>query len=124
MDNNPPTGLRHVMIAFRYSMQGLKAAWQNEVAFRQEIWLTLILVPLALLLGGNAIERSLLIGTLFLVITIELLNSAIEAVVDRIGPEKHNLAGRAKDLGSAAVLIALLLVIIVWSLILFERFYS
>ena len=116
------SGWRHVIAASRYSLQGLRAAWHNEVAFRQEIGLCLILVPLGFWLGRSAVEHALLIGTLLIVLIAELLNSALEAVVDRFGPERHELAGRAKDLGSAAVFVALVLVVLVWGLILFERF--
>ena len=102
-------------------MAGFKAALKHEAAFRQEVALFVILAPLGFWLGRNGIERSLLIGSLVLVLIVELLNSAVEAVVDRIGSEKHELSGRAKDMGSAAVLLALLLVVVVWTLVLAER---
>ena len=104
-----------------YSLAGLKAALKHEAAFRQEAALFVILAPLGFWLGRNGIERSLLIGSLVLVLVVEMVNSAVEAVVDRIGSEQHELSGRAKDMGSAAVLLALLLVVTVWTLVLAER---
>ena len=112
------TGLRRILNAARYSMDGLRAAYRHEDAFRQEIWLTLVAVPLALWLGEGAIERALMIGSVLLVLVVELLNSAVEATVDRISLENHRLAKRAKDIGSAAVLISLANVAAVWSLVL------
>jgi len=116
----PPQGLRRIFNATRYSWAGLRAAWRNEAAFRQESLLGLLLTPLALWLGDNSVERALLLGSLLLVIIVELLNTGIEAVVDRIGPERHELSKRAKDAGSAAVFMTLLLVGLVWSFILFD----
>ncbi|HIJ82801.1 MAG TPA: diacylglycerol kinase, partial [Magnetococcales bacterium] len=101
---------------------GLRAAWKNEAAFRQELLLALILLPVAIWLGEGGVERALLTGSLFLVLVVEVLNSGLEAVVDRIGPEHHPLAGRAKDMGSAAVFLALLNVVLVWGFIIWERF--
>lgn len=121
----PPRGLfdlRRVWRAAGYSMQGLKAAWRHEAAFRQEAALFVVLAPLGFWLGRNGIERVLLIGSLVLVLVVELLNSAIEAAVNRVGTEPHELSGRAKDLGSAAVLLALLFVLLVWILVLVGRF--
>jgi len=115
---NTSTGLTRLVNATRYSLQGLKAAWINEAAFRLELMLLVILLPLALLLGNTAIERTLLIGSLFIVLIVELLNSAIEAAIDRFGEEQHELSGRAKDIASAAVFIALIQVLVVWLLIL------
>ncbi len=112
------TGLTRLAKAFGYSMQGFAAAWRNEAAIRQEIAATLVLVPLALWLGGSGVERALLIGSWLLVPLTELLNSAIEAIVDLYSPEPHELAGRAKDIGSAAVLLAILMAATVWSLVL------
>lgn len=111
-------GWRRLVNATRYSLAGLKTAWNNEEAFRLEGLLCLVLTPLALWLGDNAIERSLLISSLLLTMIVELLNAGIEAVVDRIGPEHHELSGRAKDISSAAVFIALLNAAVVWLLIL------
>jgi diacylglycerol kinase (ATP) len=112
------TGLRRVLNAAGYSWAGLCAAYQHESAFRQELWLMLLLVPLALYLGHGAVDYALMIGSLILVLIVELLNSAIEASVDRISLEHHQLIKRAKDMGSAAVLLALLNVVLVWSLLL------
>jgi diacylglycerol kinase (ATP) len=104
--------------AARNSWGGFKGAWREEEAFRQEILAGVFLVPLALWLGENGIERALMLGSLFVVLIVELLNSSIEATVDRIGTERHTLSGLAKDLGSAAVAVALLLVVVVWALVL------
>ena len=111
-----------IVRAGAYSLAGLRAAASHEAAFRQELILFVILAPLAFWLGRNGTERSLLIGSLLLVLIVELLNSALEAAVDRIGREHHRLSGRAKDMGSAAVSLSLLLVIVVWTLILVDRF--
>jgi diacylglycerol kinase (ATP) len=111
-----------VVRAFSYSMKGLRAAYKKESAFRQELILAVVLVPLGLWLGHNGVERALLIGSVLLVMIVELLNSAVEAAVDRIGAESHKLSGRAKDMGSAAVLMALLLLAATWGLILYDRF--
>ena len=108
------TGLRRLLNAFGYSLQGFRAAWQNEAAFREEAMLTFVLPPVALLLPVTGLEKLLLILSLLLLVLVELLNSAVEAVVDRIGPEIHPLSGRAKDLGSAAVLIACLILGLTW----------
>ncbi len=108
------TGLRRLLNAFGYSLQGFRAAWQNEAAFREEAMLTIVLTPVALLLPVTGGEKLLLILSLLLLVLVELLNSAVEAVVDRIGPEIHPLSGRAKDLGSAAVLIACLILGLTW----------
>ena len=108
------TGLRRLLNAFGYSLQGFRAAWQNEAAFREEAMLTIVLTPVALLLPVTGLEKLLLILSLLLLVLVEVLNSAVEAVVDRIGPEIHPLSGRAKDLGSAAVLIACLILGLTW----------
>ncbi len=113
-------GLARVIAATGYSVAGLKAAFKHEAAFRQELALLLILVPLALWLGDNGVERALLIGSLLLVLIVELVNSAIEAVVDRFGGELHELSGRAKDIGSAAVFVALINVFVVWLLVIID----
>lgn len=112
------TGLTRLINAARFSWQGLRAACKHEEAFRQELLASLILVPLALWLGDGGIEKALLLGAWLLVPIVELLNSAVEAAIDRIGDERHELAGRAKDLGSAAVLIALLNAAVIWALVL------
>jgi len=119
MASRGTTGLKRLLKAFFYSLQGLKAAFVNEAAFRQEVILLIFLVPLGIWFGETGVERALLAGVLFLVIIAELGNSAIEAVVDRFGGEIHELSGRAKDAGSAAVLIALINAVVVWSLVLF-----
>ena len=116
------TGLVRIINAAGYSLKGLSFAWKNEAAFRQESLLVLVLVPLAFWIGGDAVQTALLIGSCLLVLIVELLNTGIEAVVDRIGDEYHILAGSAKDLGSAAVLISLIQVLVVWALILGEKF--
>ena len=113
------TPLRRVLLATRYSCQGLRQAWQRQPALRYEVFLTLLVVPIGWLLGGNGVERALLIGSWLLVLVIEVVNSAIETVVDRIGSELHELSGHAKDLGSAAVLCSLVLAATVWLLVLF-----
>ncbi len=100
---------------------GLIAAYKNEAAFRQELWLTILLAPVAIYLGNSGVERALLLGSLFLVLIIELLNSAVEAVVDRIGSEHHELSGRAKDIGSAAVLLSLINLVLIWAFILWPQ---
>lgn len=112
------TGLRRLYWAAIFSLRGLRAAWRHESAFRQEGLLVAIAVPLALWLVGGGVERALLIGAVGLIVVVELLNSSIEATVDRIGGEEHPLAGRAKDLGSAAVLTAIALAALVWILVL------
>lgn len=113
------TGLRRLLNAFTYSCAGLKAAYQHEDAFRQEVLLALILLPLAFWLEHGAWGRALMISSVLLVIIVELLNSAIEATVDRISLDNHRLAKRAKDIGSAAVLLSLINLATVWLLVLF-----
>lgn len=113
-------GLTRIIRACGYSAAGLKAAFIHEQAFRQELYALIILVPLAVWLGENGVERALLIGSLLLVPIVELLNSAIEATVDRFGGEHHELSGRAKDIGSAAVFLSILLAILVWALVLIK----
>lgn len=112
------TGFTRIIKAAGYSWAGLKAAFKHEAAFRQELALCLVMIPLGVWLGQTGIERALLIGSLLLVLIVELINSAIEAVVDRFGGEQHELSGRAKDIGSAAVFIALLNVVVIWALVL------
>jgi diacylglycerol kinase (ATP) len=111
------TGLPRVWYAAGYSWQGFTAAWKHEAAFRQELVLVLLMLPLGFFIATDTVELVLLWLTLGLVLLMELLNSAIEAVVDRIGEEKHPLSGRAKDIGSAAVFLALALVAMTWGLI-------
>ena len=111
-------GLMRILFATRYSLFGLKHAWKQEAAFRQEILLCVLLLPVVLMANVSGLERAMLFGTAVLVIIVELLNSALEAVVDRIGLEFHPLSGSAKDMGSAAVLVSLLLMAGVWLCIL------
>ena len=115
------TGMRRILNATRYSLDGLAAALRHEDAFRQELMLVAVLVPLGLWLGNDGVERALLAGSVLMVLVVELLNSAIEAVVDRVSLEDHELAKRAKDYGSAAVMIALSTTGIVWLVLLLPR---
>ncbi|PAU74908.1 diacylglycerol kinase [Halomonas salipaludis] len=115
------TGWRHLVHSTRYSLKGLRAAYRNETAFRQEVALCLVLLPLAIWIGRSPLEWILLIGSCLLVLIVELLNSAIENVVDRIGTEHHELSGRAKDISSAAVMLALLFAGITWLLLIGQR---
>ncbi|WP_409420317.1 diacylglycerol kinase [Pseudaeromonas sp. ZJS20] len=108
------TGLGRIIRATFYSIQGLRSAWRHEAAFRQELILMLVLTPLAFVVGQGLTQQLLLIMVGWLVVIVEVLNSAIEAVVDRIGAELHELSGRAKDLGSAAVFLALALNLVLW----------
>jgi diacylglycerol kinase (ATP) len=116
------TGWRHLVESTQYSLKGLAAAWRNEAAFRQELVLCLILLPLAWWIGRGPVEWILLVGSCLLVLIVELLNSAIESVVDRIGTEHHELSGRAKDIGSAAVMLALAIAGLTWGLLTWSRF--
>jgi diacylglycerol kinase (ATP) len=110
-------GLRRLLNAFFYSLSGLALAYRHESAFRQEVALAALLVPVALVLPLTAIERVLLIGSVLLVIVVELLNSSVEAAIDRIGLDTHRLSKRAKDLGSAAVLVALVMLAVTWGML-------
>lgn len=112
------SGFKRLFSALRYSIQGLRSAYRNEAAFREECLLALVLIPLALYLGNSGVERALLIGAWMLVMIVELLNSGVEAVVDRVGAEYHALSGIAKDVSSAAVLLSLLGAAVVWLLVL------
>ncbi len=118
MANQNAKGLKRLINACIFSIAGFKATWQHEEAFRQEIALFAVAAPLALWLGDGAIEKLLLIGSIVLVLLVELLNSAVEAVVDRVGYEHHELSGRAKDIGSAAVMLSLIWAAITWFSIL------
>ncbi|MGL4826301.1 MAG: diacylglycerol kinase [Vibrionaceae bacterium] len=109
------TGIIRIIYAFKYSWQGLKAAWRDEVAFRQEVLLMVVLTPASFWVGNTLVESLLLLSLVWLLAVAELLNSAVEAVVDRVGSEHHPLSGKAKDIGSAAVLVTLVLNGIVWS---------
>jgi diacylglycerol kinase (ATP) len=111
-------GLTRLINAIGYSRDGLRAAWQNEAAFREEIVLAAIAIPLALFLAKNGVDRALMIGSIILILIVEILNSAVEAVVDKASPEKSELAKRAKDMGSAAVLLSLLNAAAIWGCVL------
>ena len=115
------TGIRRIVNATFYSFAGLRSAWRSEAAFRQECLLALVLIPSGWWLGENAVERALLIGSCLIVLIVELLNTAVEFVVDRVGTEHHELSGRAKDLGSAAVFVSLMLTVVVFGLVAWER---
>ena len=116
-----PRGPRRVLSAAQWSLQGLAAAWRHESSFRLEVYLFVVLAPVALWLGQDGVERALLVGSMLLVLAAELLNSAIEAVIERYGPEHHVLAGRAKDMGSAAVFVLMMNVLACWALVLGPR---
>ncbi|MFW2403134.1 MAG: diacylglycerol kinase [Gammaproteobacteria bacterium] len=116
-----PRGIRRIVAATRYSMAGLRAAWQNEEAFRLEVIAAVVLIPAAFWVGTTAVERALLIGSILLVMIVELMNAAIENTIDRIGTERHELSGRAKDQGSAAVLVSLVLVAMTWGMVVLAR---
>ena len=114
-------GPKQILRATRYSLQGLRAAWQHEASFRLEAWTLLLLIPLAILLGRTMVERALLIVVAMLVPAMELMNSAMEAIVDKTTPEFHELAGRAKDMGSAAVFGCMLMTLLLWGAVIWER---
>lgn len=120
MANQNAKGLKRLINAFFFSIAGFKAVWTHEEAFRQEVFLFIVTTPLAIWLGKSAIEKVLLIGSIVLVMLVELLNSAVEAVVDRVGFEHHELSGRAKDIGSAAVTMSLAWAAVTWALILIK----
>ncbi|EJD6400907.1 diacylglycerol kinase [Providencia rettgeri] len=117
-------GFTRVIKAAGYSLKGLKAAWVNEAAFRQESVAAVIAIIIAFLLDISYIDRILLISSVVLVAIVELLNSAVEAVVDRIGSEYHELSGRAKDIGSAAVFVSIGLALFIWALVLWQRYFA
>ncbi len=119
MTNSSNTGFTRIIKATGYSWKGLRAAYRHEAAFRQEMWLCVVMIPLGLYLGDNGIEKALLVSSVILLPLVEILNSALEAVVDRFGEEQHELSGRAKDMASAAVALAIILVATVWTLVLF-----
>ena len=104
--------------ALGYSRDGIAAAWKNEAAFREEVLLAAIAIPLAFYLGKTGVERALLVGSIIFILIVEILNSAVEAVVDKASPEKHDLAKRAKDMGSAAVLLSLMNAAVIWACVL------
>ena len=117
-----PRGPRRVMMATKWSLQGLRFAWLYESSFRLEVYLLAVLGPLGLWLGQSPVERVLLVGSGLLVLGMELLNSAVEAVIERYGAEHHEMAGRAKDMGSAAVFVMMINVVMTWALILGPRY--
>lgn len=119
---NQSTGLIRIIKAAGYSAKGIRAVWQNEAAFRQEVIVAILAIIIAFSLDFGMSERLLLIGSVMLVVIVEILNSAIEAVVDRIGSEYHELSGRAKDMGSAAVFLTMILALFIWGMILWSYF--
>ena len=119
MSSNAVGVFQHLVNATRYSIKGLIQTWSSEAAFRYEIYVSIVALPTAWILGRNAAERALLIGSVVLILVVELVNSAIEAVVNRVGPERHELSGRAKDTASAAVFCSIILATAVWLTILF-----
>ncbi len=121
MQTEDNKGLRRLLNALRWTVLGFRSTYKHEEAFRQEVWLCLVMIPLGLWLGESGVERALLVGPLLLVLIVELMNSAIESVVDRISTDRHELSGRAKDQGSAAVFVSLMLVALCWVLVLFFR---
>ncbi len=118
MDKTNNKGFMRLVRATRNSLVGLGAAWRSEAAVRQEIALLAVAVPAAFWLTGDAVERVLLVASVVLVLIVELLNTAVECAIDRIGPERHDLSGKAKDIGSTAVMVSLLLAGLVWAMIL------
>jgi diacylglycerol kinase (ATP) len=124
MNKSENTGIGRIIRATGYSAQGISAAWKHEAAFRQETVLTLLLLPAALWLGETVLVQALLIGVCLLVLVIELLNSAIEAAIDRHGDERHELSGRSKDMGSAAVFFGLLIFLLTWGAVICDRFFT
>lgn len=123
MANQHAKGLTRVYNAFFYSMSGFKACFEHEEAFRQEVFVLIPLLPLGLWLGDGGLEKALLVASLLIVPIVELLNSAIEAIVDRVGTDRHELSGRAKDIASAAVFLSIVLSASVWALILLPRWF-
>lgn len=123
MAGAPQTGFGRIYRAVLYSVAGLVAAWRNEAAFRQEVVLALVLLPIAFWLGEDGWQVSLLMLPVFVVLIIELLNTGLEAVVDRIGEERHALSRRAKDVGSAAVLVSFVALIATWGTVIFAKFF-
>ncbi len=124
MEKGKESIIGHIGKAFIWSVAGIQTAWKNELAFRVETIIIVMMTPVGIWLGKTAAERALLIASALLILIIELLNSALEAVVDRIGLERHELSGRAKDMGSAAAFIAMMTAAIVWALMAYERFWG
>jgi len=123
MPSTEPRGPKQIYKALLWSLKGLRAGWTYEASFRLEVYLSVLFAPLGLWLGRGPLEKALLVGSLILVMAAELLNSAIEAVVDKVSPEFHELAGRAKDMGSAAVFLLMMNVVLCWGLVLAARLY-
>jgi len=120
-DRIKPTGFTRLLRAFGYSFQGFRHTWREEAAFRQEVALSLLVIPAGVYLGESGVERALLVSPMLLILVVEILNRAVEAVVDRSGTERHPLAGMAKDMGSAAVMLSFALLGTVWLLVLSDR---
>ena len=123
MGDGTNIGFKRLVNAFYYSLAGFKAAWKNEEAFRQEIMVGIFVVPAGIIMGETGIQRATLILSYLIIPLVELLNTAVEATVDRVGKERHELSGRAKDLGSASVFLSICIAIIVWALIVWDRFF-
>jgi len=120
-DRHKPTGITRLLRAFGYSFQGFRHTWREEAAFRQEVALALLVVPAGLYFGRSGMERAMLVSPMLLILVVEILNSAVEAVVDRSGTDRHPLAGMAKDMGSAAVMLSFILLGTVWLLVLSDH---
>ncbi len=123
MGHQNSKGLKRIFRAFFYSIAGFKACFEHEEAFRQELYVLIPLLPIGLWLGQGGVEKAVLLGSLLLVPIVELLNSAIEANVDRVGTEPHELSGRAKDIASAAVFLAIVMALLVWALVLIPKYF-
>lgn len=124
MAGSPHTGLKRLLGALSNSAAGLHAAWKNEEAFRQELLLAIVLFPTAFWLGENSVQIALLLLSVLIVLIVELLNTCVEATIDRIGHEYHELSKRAKDIGSAAVGVSLATLLVVWGLVAYARFFE
>lgn len=121
MDKEKEKGIKRLVNAFYYSMSGFKAIWKNEEAFRQEIIAGIFIIPAGLIIGETFTQKAILIGAYFIIPLVEIINTAIEATVDRVGTERHELSGRAKDLGSASVLLSICIASVTWLLVILER---
>jgi diacylglycerol kinase (ATP) len=122
MPSTEARGPKQMYRALIWSLKGMRAGWQHEASFRLEVYLAIILFPLGLWIGHGGLEKAMMCGSILLVLSTELLNSAIEAIVDKVSPEFHELAGRAKDMGSAAVFLLMVNVVLCWTLVLWQRF--
>jgi len=123
MGHQNSKGLKRIFRAFFYSVAGFTASFEHEEAFRQELYVLIPLLPIGLWLGQGGLEKAVLVGSLLIVPIVELLNSAIEANVDRVGMEPHELSGRAKDIASAAVFLGIVMALLVWALVLIPKFF-